>query len=75
MSTDTSSTAVPVGTWTLDPIHSSATFSVKHMVVATFRGRFDKFDASLVADESGVSFTGTVDVDSLVVKDETSPAT
>ena len=54
------------GTYVLDPIHSSASFAVKHMVVSTFRGRFEKFDATLVDGK----LTGTVDVSSIVVKDE-----
>jgi polyisoprenoid-binding protein YceI len=63
--------ALPTGTWILDPVHSTAGFAVKHMVVATFRGRFDDFDARLtVADDGAVELVGTVDVDSLVVKDE-----
>jgi polyisoprenoid-binding protein YceI len=33
---------LPVGTWKLDPIHSSAGFAVKHAVVATLRGRFER---------------------------------
>jgi len=62
---------LPTGTWTLDPIHSTAGFSVKHMVVATFRGRFEQFDATLKVAEDGTGeLTGTVAVDSLVVKDE-----
>src|SRR5690242_11216243 len=31
-----SATGLPVGTWRLDPVHSSASFAVKHMAVATF---------------------------------------
>ena len=54
------------GTYVLDPIHSSASFAVKHMVVSTFRGRFEKFDAGLVDGK----LVGTVDVSSIVVKDE-----
>jgi polyisoprenoid-binding protein YceI len=54
------------GSWTLDPIHSSAGFAVKHMVVATFRGRFERLDATL---RDGV-LEGLVDVDSIQVKDE-----
>ena len=54
------------GTYVLDPIHSSASFAVKHMVVSTFRGRFEKFDATLIDGK----LTGTVDVGSIVVKDE-----
>lgn len=61
---------IPAGTWTLDPIHSSASFAVKHMVVSTFRGRFEDFDAKLeVAEDGSATLTGTVDTDSIVVKD------
>jgi polyisoprenoid-binding protein YceI len=65
-----SSTGLPVGTWKLDPTHSSASFAVKHMVVATFRGRFEKFDATLAVDETSAQLVGTVDASSIVVKDE-----
>jgi polyisoprenoid-binding protein YceI len=68
--TTEASTQIPTGTWVLDPVHSSASFAVKHMVVATFRGQFDEFDVTLTADESGAKLTGTVKVDSIVVKDE-----
>lgn len=67
--TDTSTT-IPQGTWTIDPVHSSASFAVRHMVVATFRGRFEDIDAKLVADESGATLTGSVKAGSIVVKDE-----
>jgi polyisoprenoid-binding protein YceI len=69
--TATTQTVAPAGTWTLDATHSSATFAVKHMVVATFRGRFEDFDASLaVAEDGAAKLTGTVRADSIVVKDE-----
>ena len=48
-------TRLPVGAWKSDPIHSSAGFAVKHMVVATFRGRFEKLDATLTVGEDGFS--------------------
>jgi polyisoprenoid-binding protein YceI len=61
---------IPVGTWTLDPVHSSASFAVKHMVVSTFRGRFENFDVKLeVAEDGTANLVGTVDADSIVVKD------
>src|SRR5882672_3434025 len=64
-------TQLPVGTWKLDPVHSSANFAVKHMVVATFRGHFDKLDAALTVDGDGAGqLVGTVDAGSIVVKDE-----
>lgn len=65
-----STTGLPVGNWKLDPTHSSASFAIKHMVVATFRGRFENFDATLTVDESSAELVGTVDVTSLKVKDE-----
>jgi polyisoprenoid-binding protein YceI len=41
------------------------------MVVATFRGHFDRFDVTLDVDENGrAQLDGTVDVNSIVVKDE-----
>src|SRR3954447_8463028 len=62
---------IPTGTWQLDKIHSSASFAVKHMVVATFRGRFEDFDATLEVGEDGsANLVGTVNADSIVVKDE-----
>lgn len=65
-----SSTGLPLGTWTLDPTHSSASFAVRHMSVSTFRGRFEKFDATLIVEETSAQLVGTVDAASIVVKDE-----
>ncbi len=50
-------TLLPVGAWKLDPTHSSASFAVKHMVVATFRGRFENIDATLSVGEDGAGQT------------------
>ena len=62
---------LPTGTWTVDPIHSSAGFAVKHMAVATFRGRFEDVDARLDVDENGqAKLVGSVKPTSIVVKDE-----
>jgi polyisoprenoid-binding protein YceI len=62
---------LPVGTWKVDPTHSSASFAVKHMVVATFRGRFENIDATLTVGEHGAGqLVGTVDAGSIAVKDE-----
>jgi len=59
-------TALPTGTWQVDPVHSTVGFSVKHMVVANFRGGFATFDVTL--DEQGLR--GTVDVASVSVTEE-----
>jgi polyisoprenoid-binding protein YceI len=63
-------TGLPVGTWRLDPVHSSASFAVKHMAVATFRGRFERLDATLTVEGDTAELVGTVDAGSVVVKDE-----
>jgi polyisoprenoid-binding protein YceI len=64
-------TQLPVGTWKSDPTHSSASFAVKHMVVATFRGRFEQLDATLSVGEDGTGrLSGLVEAGSVVVKDE-----
>jgi polyisoprenoid-binding protein YceI len=65
----TSSTGLPVGTWNLDPVHSSANFAVRHFEVGNFRGRFDTFEATLTVDEDSAELVGKVDAGSIVVKD------
>ena len=60
-----SATGLPTGTWRLDPTHSSAGFAVKHMAVSTFRGRFEKFDATLTVGQDWAELVGVVDAGSL----------
>lgn len=62
---------LPTGTWKLDTVHSNAGFSVRHMVVSTFRGRFEDVAASLEVGDDGATLTGVVKVDSIEVRDET----
>jgi polyisoprenoid-binding protein YceI len=71
MSTTTIEQQIPAGTWNVDKIHSSIGFAVKHMVVSTFRGKFDDYDAELTAGEDGATLRGAVRVASVDVKDET----
>jgi polyisoprenoid-binding protein YceI len=52
---------VPTGIYTVDPIHSSFGFAVKHNGISLFRGNFEQVDASL---RDGV-LRGTVQVDSV----------
>jgi polyisoprenoid-binding protein YceI len=61
---------VPTGTWQADKIHSTVGFAVKHMVVATYRGSFKNFDATLASDDAGLRLTGVVDAASVDVPDE-----
>jgi polyisoprenoid-binding protein YceI len=38
-------------TWQLDPAHTQVTFSAKHMMVTTVRGRFPDVEGTIVLDE------------------------
>ena len=60
---------VPAGTWNLDPLHSTASFAVKHQVVNTFRSRFTDVTATLVSDDGAAKLTGAVAVGSLDIAD------
>ena len=64
MSTDTVNQKVPTGTWTVDPIHSSIAFSITHNNVATFRSKFDRYEAVLTGGDEP-QLVGTVDVQSI----------
>jgi polyisoprenoid-binding protein YceI len=72
MTTATGSTArtrsaVPTGTWRVDPVHSSVQFAVKHMGIATVRGKFTRFEGTLEVGEdlSSSRAYGKVDVSSI----------
>jgi polyisoprenoid-binding protein YceI len=66
----TTATAIPAGTYTTDGVHSSAGFAVKHML-STFRGSFGTINATVTVGENGAAtLTGSVPVDSVIVKDE-----
>ena len=60
-----SRTALPAGTWALDPVHSTIGFELPYLA-GTFRGHFTDVDAKLTAD----SLTGSARVASVDVKDE-----
>jgi polyisoprenoid-binding protein YceI len=49
------STLVPAGTWSVDPVHSTVGFSVKHLGIATVRGKFEDFEGTLEIGESDES--------------------
>ena len=70
MSTITKSfSAVPVGTWQLDPVHSTVGFEVPYLA-GTFKGQFREVAADLAVDDGRVFLTGTARVASVDVKDE-----
>src|SRR5690348_5747510 len=60
-----SRTALPTGTWILDPVYSTIGFELPYLA-GTFRGHFTDVDAKLTAD----SLSGSARVASIDVKDE-----
>ena len=40
------------GVWTIDPIHSTVEFLVKHLVISKVRGRFNEFAGTITIAES-----------------------
>ena len=60
-----SRTALPAGTWALDPVHSTIGFELPYMA-GTFRGQFADVEAKLTE----TALTGVARVASVDVKDE-----
>src|SRR3954471_23226866 len=58
---------LPTGTWELDPVHSKASFAVKHAGLSTFRGHFNEVDAALTDASGTPTLTGSVKVASVDV--------
>jgi polyisoprenoid-binding protein YceI len=59
--------------WKIDPVHSEVTFKVKHLVISTVTGRFDRFDASIESsrdDFSDAVIRFEADVNSINTKND-----
>jgi polyisoprenoid-binding protein YceI len=52
---------VPTAVYNVDPSHSSVGFEVKHMGIATVRGRFDAFEGKIDATGAAPVLEGSVD--------------
>ena len=50
-------TALPAGTWNLDPTHTHIGFTVRHMMVAKVRGSFNDFTAEISIGEDPLDST------------------
>ena len=60
--------AAQTGTWQIDPMHSSAQFSVRHLGVSTVRGAFTKVSGSAkfdAADPSKTSLDASIEASSV----------
>jgi polyisoprenoid-binding protein YceI len=61
-----------MATWVIDNVHSTVEFSVKHMMVATVKGRFTNVSGTIEFDENNPlsgSVEATVDVASINTQD------
>ncbi|MFO7572018.1 MAG: YceI family protein [Gaiellaceae bacterium] len=68
--TDSPATVIPAGTWTIDPSHSTVEFQVKHLGLATVKGRAPVVSGVIEGGDSP-TITGTVDVSALTTFDQT----
>ena len=51
----TATLAMAQSTWKIDPAHSQAGFSVRHMGLSNVRGRFNNINGTIVFDQSDLS--------------------
>jgi polyisoprenoid-binding protein YceI len=69
MTTTHVTTTLPLrpGRWELDPAHSAVAFAIRHLGIATVRGRFTRFDADVVIGDTPETshITATVDLASV----------
>jgi polyisoprenoid-binding protein YceI len=66
MTTTATKIDIPAGTWSVDPVHSSASFEVEHNGFSLFRTSFRKLDAKLTSADD-LKLRGAVPVESIDV--------
>lgn len=52
-----------VGTWTIDPVHSDISFTVRHMMVSKVRGKFTTFEGKIITADDPLDSSAEVTVD------------
>jgi polyisoprenoid-binding protein YceI len=73
MNAAASTGATSATTWNLDPVHSSAQFKVKHMMISNVKGEFQTIKGSLTLDSSDITKSqvdATIDVSSINTREE-----
>jgi polyisoprenoid-binding protein YceI len=75
MTASTAAIQIPgyvVGTWDIDPTHSTVGFSVRHMMVSKVRGYFREFTGEIVTaeDPAQSSVTATIELGSIDTRQE-----
>jgi polyisoprenoid-binding protein YceI len=66
------STAIPTGTWTIDPSHSEVGFTARHLM-SKVRGLFESFEGTIVTGDAP-SATASIDLNSINTRDESRDA-
>ncbi len=61
----TSLQAIPTGVYNVDPTHSNVGFEVRHMGIATVRGKFGTFQGQIDASGDAPVLQGSVDVSTI----------
>ena len=57
---------IPAGAWTIDPVHSSISFSVRHLMVSRVRGTLGTFSGEITVSSEGTpSVSAEIEVSSL----------
>ena len=59
-------TSIPgyvAGTWTIDPVHTDVSFTVRHMMVSKVRGKFHGVEGAIVLAEDPLASTVSADID------------
>ncbi len=55
-------TGLSAGTWTIDPVHSQVSFSVRHLMVSKVRGHFATFSGTIEVAENGADPVATAEI-------------
>lgn len=60
------------GTWKIDTVHSEVGFSVRHLAISKVKGKFEKFDATIITAENPLesSVTASAEVASINTNQE-----
>ncbi len=71
---DTPATAIPTGTWTIDPVWSALEFEVRKLGLATVKGRVPGFTGTIRGGDSP-AIEGVVDASTITTFDEIATGT
>ena len=73
MSAVSAAEVTAITTWNIDPVHSTAQFKVKHMMISNVKGEFHGVKSSLILDSSDVTKSqveATIDVATIDTREQ-----